>query len=161
MDKDLYNDGFEDYLKESADAFKLYPSDKVWDGINKRLHPARKWPYLAAALFLFGLGVGTGMMLEEEKLAKNPNDLDTRTATSGSVGAERDQKADLGIPDVLQSQPASKVNTTSAANTAVVLALTSPRSHPNASSAESRPATSRLASVDAPSNMAIQDDRNS
>lgn len=66
MDKDFYNDDLNHYLRESADAFKLYPSDRVWEGIEKKLHPSRRWPYLAAAMLLFGLGVGTGMLLEDE-----------------------------------------------------------------------------------------------
>jgi hypothetical protein len=65
MERNYYNEGFESFLREKTDEYKLYPSDKVWGQIQRKLHPRRKWPFLAAALLLLGIGVGTRYMVED------------------------------------------------------------------------------------------------
>lgn len=65
MEKNYYDEGFESFLREKTDEYKLYPSDKVWGQIHRRLHPRSKWPFLAAALLLLGIGMGTRYVLED------------------------------------------------------------------------------------------------
>lgn len=50
-------DEFEDFLQENADMHKLYPSDKVWRGIQHQLQPKPKWTYLFVAVVFLSLGV--------------------------------------------------------------------------------------------------------
>jgi hypothetical protein len=49
----FYNDEFEKQLKEKADQFKMYPSDKVWNEINSSLHTRRR-RFVAGMAFLIG-----------------------------------------------------------------------------------------------------------
>lgn len=65
MERNYFNEGFESFLREKTDEYKLYPADKVWEQINRRLHPRKRWPFLAAALLLLGIGVGTRYMLDD------------------------------------------------------------------------------------------------
>jgi hypothetical protein len=65
MERNYFNEGFESFLREKTDEYKLYPSDKVWEQINRRLHPRKRWPFLAAALLLLGIGVGSRYLLED------------------------------------------------------------------------------------------------
>jgi hypothetical protein len=65
MERNYFNEGFESFLRDKTDEYKLYPSDKVWEQINRRLHPRKRWPFLAAALLLLGIGVGTRYMLDD------------------------------------------------------------------------------------------------
>jgi hypothetical protein len=65
MERNYYREGFENFLKEKSDEYKLYPSEKVWNNINQKLHPRRKWPFMAAALLLLGIGVGTKIMVDD------------------------------------------------------------------------------------------------
>jgi hypothetical protein len=58
MERNFFSEGFEGFLREKADQYKLYPSDRVWKNINRELHPRKKWPYLAAVLLLLGIGMG-------------------------------------------------------------------------------------------------------
>jgi hypothetical protein len=58
MDSIEHKEGFEFFLKDKADQYKMYPSEKVWDGVNGQLHPRKKWPYLAMAMIFLGLGFG-------------------------------------------------------------------------------------------------------
>ncbi|RYG05625.1 MAG: hypothetical protein EOO02_03245 [Chitinophagaceae bacterium] len=55
MQRNFYNDDFEELLREKADQYKMYPSDKVWNGIQNSLHSKRKWYWLGFALLLSGV----------------------------------------------------------------------------------------------------------
>ncbi|GAC1384871.1 MAG: hypothetical protein NVSMB45_13150 [Ginsengibacter sp.] len=48
----FYEDGFEKYLKEQADQFKIEPSKKAWHGIYNNFHPGRRWPSAATGLMI-------------------------------------------------------------------------------------------------------------
>lgn len=55
MERNIYlDDELEDFLKEKSDQYKLYPSDRVWNNINRSLHPKFKWSYaILTVFFLF------------------------------------------------------------------------------------------------------------
>ena len=57
MDRRDYIWEFEDFLQDNAEQHKLYPSDKVWAGIQQSLHPKPKWTYLYVAMVFLGLGI--------------------------------------------------------------------------------------------------------
>ncbi|MBO9571810.1 MAG: outer membrane beta-barrel protein [Chitinophagaceae bacterium] len=52
MEKNFYHTDFEEYLKEKADQYKMYPSDKVWKGIDRSLRSYRKWYWTGFILLL-------------------------------------------------------------------------------------------------------------
>ncbi|RZK46982.1 MAG: hypothetical protein EOO94_01660 [Pedobacter sp.] len=43
MENKFSNTEFEEFVKENADQYRMFPSDKVWNGINNALHTRRKW----------------------------------------------------------------------------------------------------------------------
>jgi hypothetical protein len=47
---------FEHFLKENADNHRLYPADSVWENIQARLHPKKRWPLTAILLLAFTTG---------------------------------------------------------------------------------------------------------
>src|SRR5258708_3021021 len=55
MERGFYNEDFEQLIKQKADQYKMYPSDKVWKGIYRDLHTRRKWYWLGFVLFLTGI----------------------------------------------------------------------------------------------------------
>lgn len=59
MEPGFYNEDIEELLKEKADQYKMYPSDKVWKGIHRSLHPNRKWYWFSLILFLSAVGYYT------------------------------------------------------------------------------------------------------
>jgi hypothetical protein len=64
-------DDLEDLLKERSDQYLLYPSDAVWNNIQKELHPARIWAYTAAVfVLLFITGVTMVVKKESASLVK-------------------------------------------------------------------------------------------
>lgn len=65
------NGDIEDLLKDRADQYLLYPSDAVWNNIQKELHPARTWIYVSVlALLLFSAGVTMVIKKEKSSLVK-------------------------------------------------------------------------------------------
>ena len=52
MERNFYNDDFEQLLKEKSDEFRMYPSKRVWHSIYNDLHPGRKWPSVAVSILL-------------------------------------------------------------------------------------------------------------
>jgi hypothetical protein len=51
MESNFNNREFEQFVKKSADQYRMIPSDKVWKGINSSLHSRKKW------------GIGLGLLL--------------------------------------------------------------------------------------------------
>ncbi len=61
----------EDLLKDRADQYLLYPSDVVWNNIQKELHPSRTWIYVSVlALLLFSAGITMVIKKEKSSLVK-------------------------------------------------------------------------------------------
>jgi Outer membrane protein beta-barrel domain len=52
-ERNLYNEEFERQLKEKADQFKMYPSDRVWNEVHSSLH-TRKRRFVVGMSFLIG-----------------------------------------------------------------------------------------------------------
>ncbi len=80
MESREYNGGFEDFLQEKADQYKLYPSDRVWNAINNKLHPRTNWSYLVVAAIFLGLGIGgkvyDSSLVKEMTAQQNLNDFE-------------------------------------------------------------------------------------
>lgn len=73
MESNFRENEFEHYLKENADQYRMFPSEKVWKGINSTLHTRRKWYgfWLGALLLLTG-GAVTWVMTTQPGLKKIP-----------------------------------------------------------------------------------------
>lgn len=69
MESNFYNDDFEELIKQKADQYKLYPSDKVWKRIYNSLHNGRKWFVTGMALLITGILFFAG----KELIAPNSN----------------------------------------------------------------------------------------
>lgn len=74
MDNKFYNGNFENFLKESTEDFKMYPSHKVWTSLYNNLHPAKKWPSVAMLLVLISsimfIGVSNRKEISKKELLK-------------------------------------------------------------------------------------------
>src|SRR3954464_11758079 len=66
MEKKFYTDDFEQFLKETADDFRMYPSKRVWNSLYNNLHPGRKWPSLSVCLLLISSIVFIGLSHKNE-----------------------------------------------------------------------------------------------
>ncbi len=55
MEEKFYHSDFEDLIKDKADQYKMYPSDKVWKNINKSLRSRKKWYWTGFVVLLSGI----------------------------------------------------------------------------------------------------------
>src|SRR5687767_7760110 len=55
MEKKFYHTDFEELIKEKADQYKMYPSDRVWKGIDRAIRSRRKWYWSGFVLLLSGI----------------------------------------------------------------------------------------------------------
>lgn len=83
MERRFYTDEFEDLLKQKADQYKLYPSERVWKEIYKSIHPRRKWYWIGFAILLSGVGYYSVNELtapvSPDLITKNPSPQDAPT----------------------------------------------------------------------------------
>ena len=96
MESSEHKEGFENFLKEKADSYKMYPSEKVWNSLNDRLHPRKKWPYLAMAVIFLGLGFG-GKIFDTRYNAQD----------SGLISSSKISLDDQQSPEI-KNEPASE-----------------------------------------------------
>src|SRR5258705_7546808 len=69
MDHNIYDNDFEEFLKQKSDQYKMYPSDRVWNNVYSSLHGRRKWWTLGFTLFF----IGAGLLVGREVLLSNYN----------------------------------------------------------------------------------------
>ena len=55
MDQNFYDTEFEELIKEKADQYKMYPSEKVWKGVHNSLHSRKKWYWSGFVILLSGI----------------------------------------------------------------------------------------------------------
>ncbi|MEO6610984.1 MAG: hypothetical protein ABIT05_09485 [Chitinophagaceae bacterium] len=63
MENRFNNRDFEQFVKQNADQYRMFPSDKVWKGIHNTLHTRRRWYGIGLALLLLTTATVTGVML--------------------------------------------------------------------------------------------------
>ncbi|MBC7874693.1 MAG: hypothetical protein H7Y01_11880 [Ferruginibacter sp.] len=63
MENKFNNGDFEQFVKQNADQYRMFPSDKVWKGIHNTLHTRNRWYGIGLALLLLTTGVVTWVML--------------------------------------------------------------------------------------------------
>ena len=93
MESNFYNQDFEELIKQKADQYKMYPSDKVWKEINRSLHSRRKWYWFGFVLLLSGVSYYSINELvtpstKKPGAAKNENPANTKeTNNTAKTGA--------------------------------------------------------------------------
>ncbi len=97
MQNRFNNNDFEHFVKQNADQYRMFPSDKVWKGIHNTLHTRRRWYGIGLALLLLTTGAVTWVMLTPS--AKNRQVADTLPPVSfqQTVAREKIQPAKVSI----------------------------------------------------------------
>ena len=80
MERNFYNEEFEDLIKQKAGQYKMYPSDKVWKNIHGSLHTRRKW-FIAG---MFTLITGILFFAGKELLAPSAHIATVKKSTNKS-----------------------------------------------------------------------------
>ena len=86
MENNFDNRDFEQFVKQNADQYRMFPSGKVWNSIHNTLHTRRRWYGIGLALLLLTTGTVTWVMLMsppgiKQQLASNPVTAFTKILT--------------------------------------------------------------------------------
>ena len=71
MERQINNGDFEKLLRDNANQYRMYPSEKVWKGIHSSLHTRRRWYGLTAAIMLLVTGSIVSIIIYSDKRGKN------------------------------------------------------------------------------------------
>jgi hypothetical protein len=71
MERQFNNGDFEKLLRDNANQYRMYPSEKVWKGIHSSLHTRRRWYGLTAAIMLLVTGSIVSIIIYNDKPGKN------------------------------------------------------------------------------------------
>lgn len=64
MEHHIHNRDFERFVKQNADQYRMFPSEKVWEDIHSTLHTRkRRWYVIGLSLLLLTTAAVTGIML--------------------------------------------------------------------------------------------------
>jgi hypothetical protein len=71
MERQFNNGDFEKLLRDNANQYRMYPSEKVWKGIHSALHTRRRWYGLTAAILFLITGSVVSIFVFNDKPEKN------------------------------------------------------------------------------------------
>ena len=63
MENNYHNRDLEQFVKQSADQYRMFPSEQVWKNINGTLHTRKRWYGIALGLLALTAGTVTWIML--------------------------------------------------------------------------------------------------
>lgn len=63
MDEFLHNNDFEQFLKKKAGQHRMYPDDKVWRTISRKIHGDSRWPGMSAVTFIVVAALIAGTLI--------------------------------------------------------------------------------------------------
>ncbi|MBL7746487.1 MAG: hypothetical protein JNM19_03620 [Chitinophagaceae bacterium] len=63
MENRFNNRDFEQFVKQNADQYRMFPSEKVWNNIHNTLHTRRRWYGIGIALLLISVTAVTYVMV--------------------------------------------------------------------------------------------------
>ena len=104
MEHKFDNREFEQFVKQSADQYRMFPSEKVWKGINNTLHTRRRWYEFGFALLLLTTAAVTGIML-------NPSDKKQSELVRSTALLVKKNTLNTGLDKVIVHAPVkAKIN---------------------------------------------------
>src|SRR6187399_2654857 len=71
MERQFNNGDFEKLLRDNANQYRMYPSEKVWKGIHTSLHTRRRWYGLTVAIMFLVTGSIVSIIIYNNKPGNN------------------------------------------------------------------------------------------
>src|SRR4026207_1304329 len=71
MERQFNNGDFEKLLRDNANQYRMYPTEKVWKGIHSALHTRRRWYGLTAAIMFLITGSIVSIFIYNGRPGKN------------------------------------------------------------------------------------------
>jgi len=80
MERQFNNGDFEKLVRDNANQYRMYPSEKVWKGIHSALHTRRRWYGLTAVIMFLLTGSIVSIIIYNDNPGKNKSaELKTNT----------------------------------------------------------------------------------
>jgi hypothetical protein len=117
MERNNKDVNFEDFIKKTADQYRMYPSEDVWNGVHKTLHPRKKWFGFGLSLLLVGSGLSVMLLVNTKKTnLKEITDSGEKVQTEQTLTQFEKEKDIAFSPKINRSQkaltqPLSQTNT--------------------------------------------------
>ncbi len=114
MEENFYYSAFEELIKEKADQYKMYPSDKVWKNVNRSLHTRRKWYWSGFVLLLSGISYLAVTELMSPPAGKSLADLKQPAATTAPSAFDAREFIPFAPPPLVNNDPDDRETVVSA-----------------------------------------------
>ncbi|MBN8876429.1 MAG: hypothetical protein J0I32_02720 [Sphingobacteriales bacterium] len=89
MESNYSNRDFEQFVKQNADEYRMFPSEKVWNGVHNALHTRRRWTGFGLAFLLLLTGGAVSWVMTMYPVSKKSQDItsveSSKTNTTGST----------------------------------------------------------------------------
>lgn len=102
MESNFNNRDFEQFVKQNADQYRMFPSEKVWSGIYSTLHTRRKWYGFGLAFLILTIASVTWVMLNPSDKKQIPSVEPTIASEINTLVSRNSQKE---IIDIASAKP--------------------------------------------------------
>lgn len=114
MEKEFHNEDFEKLLKDNANQYRMYPSEKVWKNIYATMHTRRKWYGITALVMLLITATLVTVFISNndsatEAIAGRKNSQGSAIRQQQLTGKPANSIADIGRPNALMIAEGLKI----------------------------------------------------
>lgn len=96
MNSDLNNRDFERFLQQNADQYRMFPSEKVWEGVHAALHKRRRRYGFGLTLLFLTAVIITGILLTNGDREPQEKQITRNDATEPSASSNPGNTAPAG-----------------------------------------------------------------
>lgn len=91
MESNYSNRDFEQFVKQNADQYRMFPSEKVWKGVHSALHTRRRWYGFGLAFLLLLTGAAVTLVMKSYPLSKKQasNSLEQNITKSNTLTSDK------------------------------------------------------------------------
>jgi hypothetical protein len=106
MERQYNNGDFEKLLRDNADQYRMYPSEKVWKGIHSALHTRRKWFGITTAIvFLITTSIVSIIIYNGNPEITNLKQEDVTTPVNNQIASIEKQALPKYTPAINRAAP--------------------------------------------------------
>jgi len=112
MERQFNNGDFEKLLRDNANQYRMYPSEKVWKGIHSALHTRRRWYGLTAGIMFLITGSIVSIIIYNEKPGKNSlavqKPISIKNSTQQQIPATASNETKRFTPAINEIKPGNR-----------------------------------------------------
>lgn len=108
-----FNKDFEQYVKQNADQYRMFPSDKVWKGVNSALHTRRKWYGFWLGFILLMTGGAVTWVMTTQPASTKENDIGLLKDSPASITIGKSESIQKNYEGIKKLLPFTEADATS------------------------------------------------